>query len=58
MSHFIEDKLEASLRIDAINGEPFERDIVAQQILEAISELRQLRMIRNNLAAQIGEEVE
>ena len=58
MSHFIEDKLEASLRMDVINGEPFERDIVAQQILEAISELRQLRMIRNNLAAQIGEEVE
>jgi len=39
----IEDRLEASLKMDAINGDPFERTIVAKQIREAIAEIRKLR---------------
>lgn len=37
MSHAIRDRLMASVRIDAINGDGFERSVVRGQILEAIS---------------------
>jgi hypothetical protein len=35
----IRDRLEATLKMDAINGDSFERAIVASQIREAITEI-------------------
>ena len=43
MPALIEDRLEASLKIGAVNGDSFERTIVAKQIKEAIAEIRKLR---------------
>ncbi len=39
----IEDRLQATLRIDAVNGDSFERMVVAKQIKEAIDEIKRLR---------------
>ena len=39
----IEDRLQATIRADAINGDEFERSVVTLQIEEAIDELRRLR---------------
>jgi len=39
----IENRLEASLKFDAINGDSYERSVVASQIREAILEIRKLR---------------
>ena len=39
----IENRLEASLKFDAINGDSYERGVVASQIREAILEIRKLR---------------
>lgn len=41
----IEDRLAASLKYDAINGDSFERTIMAKQIREAIAEIKMLRAI-------------
>jgi len=39
----IEDRLAATLRHDAVNGDSHERNIVAQQIKEAIATIKDLR---------------
>ena len=39
----IEDRLKASLKYDALNGDSFEKGVVERQIAEAIQEIRQLR---------------
>jgi len=39
----IEDRLAATLKYDAVNGDSYERNIVAQQIKEAIATIKDLR---------------
>jgi len=51
----IKDRLEASLRIDAINGDSFERAIVAKQIREAIAELAKKDEEMNVIQNEIGK---
>lgn len=43
MKGYIEDRLQASLKYDVINGDSSERRIFASQVQEAIAELRSLR---------------
>jgi len=42
----IADRLEASLAFDAINGDPSERMVLAEQIQEAINELRREQALK------------
>jgi hypothetical protein len=43
MKGLIEDRLQASINMDAINGDSTERSILGLQIQEAVYELRKLR---------------
>ena len=43
MKTLIEDRLQASINMDAINGDNMERAVVGLQMQEAIYEIRKLR---------------
>lgn len=49
----IEKRLAATLGMDAINGDSFERGVVANQIKEAVGTIRELRDQRDGLKAQL-----
>lgn len=57
MKTLIEDRLQASINMDAINGDNMERAVVGLQMQEAIYEIRKLRdVIKQKEAAVVNKE--
>lgn len=51
----IADRLEASLELDVLNGVPCERIVLAQQIHEAVRDLRRMSQEIRDLQSEVSE---